>query len=65
MTDQETPPQTFPNYAPPNPNGVVVAHPKQAKPLFKMINRMMKPKTRVSHVKKRVAKRPKDKLRWI
>lgn len=70
MTDGEIPPQTFPNYQPIPPvqkEGPDVAHPKQAKPLMKLINRMLKPrpKTRVSHVKKRLVKKKHEEVGWI
>ena len=68
MSD-ETPQQpipVFPQYAPP---GVTVADPKQAKPLLKLMNRMMTklPRTRVSRMKKQVDRnrRPKDKVRVL
>ncbi|MCE0497433.1 MAG: hypothetical protein LV481_05740 [Methylacidiphilales bacterium] len=49
MNDEPQPQPVFPQYEPPlaNPGGVMpLSHPKQQKPLFKMINRMMRPKTK-------------------
>lgn len=34
----------FPNYQPPNPQGVPLADPKFHKPLYKMLGMMLKPK---------------------
>ena len=68
MTNEaiEQPMPVFPNYAPP---GLSVADPKQAKPLMKMISKMLRPRTnpRVSHVKKRVdrPRRGRDKVRVL
>lgn len=66
MTDGEIPPQTFPNYEP-IPAGPKMADPKQAKPLFKIINRMLRPrpKSRVSPVKKRLARKKHGEVGWI
>jgi hypothetical protein len=60
MTDDLQPPPVFPQYQPP---GVQVAHPKQAKPLFKIMAKMMDARfrTRVSPVKNRLAHRKKKK----
>jgi hypothetical protein len=57
----ESPPPVFPQYQPPNPNGVTVIDHRQARPLLKMIKMRLnpRPKPRVSPVKKRVAKRKK------
>lgn len=56
---EEAPPPAFPQYAPP---GVTVIDPKQQKPLMKILNRRLhpRPKTRVSPVKNRVAKKKKS-----
>lgn len=67
MTDEPVQPDSpvFPQYAPP---GVTVADPKQAKPLLKLMNKMMmRPRPRVSRMKKGVdiKRRPKDKVRIL
>ena len=67
MTDESPSPNgpVFPQYAPP---GLTVADPKQAKPLLKLMNRMLvRPRPRVSRMKKGVDKprRQKDKVRVI
>lgn len=53
----------FPQYSPP---GLTVADPKQAKPLMKAINRMLRMKTKptVSRVRKKVDTRRKSKDKW-
>lgn len=58
MTD-EAPPPVFPQYQPPNPNPVPFIN---QKPLMKILMRRLhpRPKTRVSPVKKRLAKKKKD-----
>lgn len=62
MTDDLQPPPVFPQYQPPDPNGPLFAHPKQAKPLFKMIKRLMnpRPKPRPMKMKNRSSKRKRD-----
>lgn len=59
MTDEAPPPPVFPQYAPPNPNPVPFI---TQKPLMKLLARRLhpRPKSRVSPVKKRIAKRKKD-----
>lgn len=63
--DISPPPPVFPQYAPPNPQGIqYLNHPKQAKPLLKMINRMLHPKVkpRSPKVAKRTGRRKRDEL---
>jgi len=62
VTEEITPPPVFPQYEPPNPAGIAIMDPRQAKPLMKMIKQRLhpRPKARVSPVKKRLAKPRKD-----
>lgn len=57
----QPPPPVFPQYQP--PPGLAIAHPKQAKPLFKQLGKLMNQrfKVRVSPVKKKVDARRKKK----
>jgi len=59
MPEESTPPPVFPQYEPPNPDAKPFVN---QKPLMKILVRRLhpKPKTRVSPVKKRLAKRKKD-----
>ena len=66
MNEEDNPSPVFPQYEPPNPNGLAMPEPGQQKPLMKLLTRrlMPKPKTRVSPVKKRLARKKKDDYGW-
>jgi hypothetical protein len=59
MTDEPQPPPVFPQYEPPDPRGPQFAHPKQARPLWKMVNKLFKPRPRQRTVKNKSLKRKK------
>ena len=66
MPDEPQPQPVFPQYQPPVavPTGVAqLSHPKQQKPLFKLINRMMRPKPRTRITSKKSLKRKKRDVR--
>lgn len=64
MTDDPQPiAPVFPQYPPANPAGQQFAHPKQAKPLFKIMGKMMSQrfKSSISPLKKGLATKKKKK----
>lgn len=66
-SESSPPPENFPQYAPPNPTGLVHYEARQQKPLLKLLAKRLHPKIkpRVSPVKKRLGKRKKDGQRWL
>lgn len=53
MNDEPLPATSpvFPQYEPPDPRGPQFAHPKQAKPLWKAITKMMRPRNKIRQFK--------------
>jgi hypothetical protein len=70
MTDNETPPSSFPSYQPPAARaqeGPHFADAKQAKPLLKILNRLVRPRTKsgVARVKKGLARKKHSEYGWV
>ena len=64
MNDEAQPaeqsPPVFPQYQPPDPRGPQYAHRKQAAPLWKMVNKLIRPRTSQRPIKKpKMARRRK------